>query len=207
MAPGPDDDATTTTRERILREASYAFARKGYGATSTREIADAVHIRQPSLFHHFATKADIMKELLSHSLDAPTAVAERAAAADGPATDRLYEYLVFDIVHIVGSPYALGGLHDDDVMELPEFGAWHALRDRLRAAREAMVAQGIAAGEFVDVGVEFATLVLTSVIRGATTVYSGAIPTDPGLAMRIAVYALRGLLVDPGALNAPGAPR
>jgi AcrR family transcriptional regulator len=204
MGPGPDDDTTTTTRERILRAASHSFARRGYAATSTREIADAVQIRQPSLFHHFATKADIMKELLSHSLDEPTAVAERAAAAEGSATDRLYEYLVFDIVHIVGSPYALGGLHDDDVMELPEFAAWHALRDRLRAAREAMVAQGIAAGEFVDVGVEFATLVLTSVIRGATTVYSGAIPADPDLAMRIAVYALRGLLVDPGALTSGG---
>ncbi|MCC6830898.1 MAG: TetR/AcrR family transcriptional regulator [Thermoleophilia bacterium] len=189
------------TRERILREASFLFARKGYGATSTREIGEAVGIRQPSLFHHFASKAEIMMELLAHSLGRPTDVAEALAAADGPATGRLHRYLVFDALHIVGSPYDLGGLNDDDVMELPEFREWHALRARLRGAREEMVAQGIRDGEFIDVGVEFAAMALTNVIISATQVYSGRLPADPGLAMRIAVFAMRGLVIDPAALD------
>ena len=56
--------APTTTRERILTEASRLFAERGYDGTSTRQIADAVGIRQPSLFHHFASKQAIMEELL-----------------------------------------------------------------------------------------------------------------------------------------------
>ena len=42
----------SSTRGRILLEASLLFAQRGFFGTSTRDIADAVRIRQPSLFHH-----------------------------------------------------------------------------------------------------------------------------------------------------------
>ena len=64
----PSDEATTATRERILREASHLFAVRGYYGSSTRDIAAAVGIRQPSLFHHFETKQAIFEELLKYSL-------------------------------------------------------------------------------------------------------------------------------------------
>ncbi|MGH2596951.1 MAG: helix-turn-helix domain-containing protein [Actinomycetota bacterium] len=47
-----------STRERILHEASELFARQGYHGTTTRQIADAVGVRQPALFHHFDAKSD-----------------------------------------------------------------------------------------------------------------------------------------------------
>lgn len=191
------------TRDRILREASILFARKGYGATSTREIAQAVEIRQPSLFHYFASKAEIMKELLAFSLERPTRIAERLADDPRPAAERLYEYLLADTLHILGSPFDLGGLDSDSVMELPEFGAWREQRERLRAARRRMIAQGVASKEFVDVGVEFATHALTGVMLGATRSYSGRQIEDAvELAERIAAFALRALLVDVDALDA-----
>src|SRR4249919_3782708 len=126
--------ATTTpalgTRERILREASALFARRGYAATTTREIAEAVAVRQPSLFHHFASKSDIMKALLSHSFTRPTLFAEKLAQSDGAAADRLYEYVLFDTLFILASPYNLTGLDTDDVMEALEFRKWYVQRDR-----------------------------------------------------------------------------
>lgn len=203
MAPVVDA-ASESTRHRVLREASVLFASKGYGATSTREIADAVGVRQPSLFHHFASKADIMRELLSHGLERPTQVAERLAAERGPAADRLYEYVLFDTVHILTSPFDLGGLDSDAVMERPEFAEWAAVRDRLRAARRRMIAEGIASGEFEDVGVEFAAHALTGVLLGVIRAYSGQRVEDPGeLGNRIARFALRALLANPAATKLP----
>jgi AcrR family transcriptional regulator len=70
------------THDRILREASVLFARKGYGSTSTREIARAVSIQQRSLFDHFDSKAEVVQELLMHGLSLPRAAAERLAAED-----------------------------------------------------------------------------------------------------------------------------
>lgn len=187
---------------RILVAASDLFSRKGYAATSTREIAQAVGIRQPSLFHHFAAKTEIAKVLLSYSLDEPTAIAERLAAAQGPATERLYAYMVFDITYLLDSPFHLGGLSYDDVMERPEFRPWHLKRARLRTARAAMISQGIQSGEFIDVGADFATEMLTGIFLSVTTTYSGqnaATPED--LATRIAIFALRGLSTDPAAIG------
>ncbi|MBW2493378.1 MAG: helix-turn-helix transcriptional regulator [Deltaproteobacteria bacterium] len=57
------------TRELILREASRLFAARGYLGTSTREIAAAVGIQQPSLYNHFASKQAIAEALLDYDLE------------------------------------------------------------------------------------------------------------------------------------------
>lgn len=53
-----------TAREEILDAAAELFTTKGFASTSTRSIADAVGIRQSSLYHHFKTKDDILEDLL-----------------------------------------------------------------------------------------------------------------------------------------------
>src|SRR5262245_55974803 len=109
------DARRTATRERILYEASKLFAALGYHATTTREIARAVGIRQPSLFHHFASKREIMQALLSYDLD-EFAFVEAIAAQSGRAGARLYRYLRDDVALVTHSPYNLSGLYTDEVM-------------------------------------------------------------------------------------------
>jgi TetR/AcrR family transcriptional regulator len=48
-----------STSERILDAAEAHFARHGYGAASLGDIADAVKIRTPSLYKHFASKREL----------------------------------------------------------------------------------------------------------------------------------------------------
>ncbi|HTT83805.1 MAG TPA: TetR/AcrR family transcriptional regulator [Rhizomicrobium sp.] len=79
----------TGTRERILDCAANLYSRHGYGEGSVRNIAAAIGIRGPSLYHHFASKEEITLELFriaahtaSAELDAVTA---RAAEMDGEA--------------------------------------------------------------------------------------------------------------------------
>jgi AcrR family transcriptional regulator len=201
----PPTGGPATTRERILREASVLFARKGYAATTTRQIAEAVGIRQPSLFHHFPTKAHIMQELLAYGLVPPARFAERVAADARPATERMYDYLMFDVQHIMASPYDFGGLFMDAVMDLPEFQDWTAVLHRLRGARQRIVADGISSGEFADVGVEFATHTLTGIMLGVTRSFSGLSTEEAAdRGRRIATFALRALLADPTAVPARG---
>ena len=58
-------------REEILDAAAELFTNHGYANTSTRKIADAVGVRQASLYHHFATKDDILEALLAGTVDEP----------------------------------------------------------------------------------------------------------------------------------------
>ena len=58
-----------SSRDRILDAAEARFAEKGFRATSIGEIADDVGIRGPSLYKHFATKADLYHEVARRLLD------------------------------------------------------------------------------------------------------------------------------------------
>ena len=69
-----------TAREEILDAAAELFTNLGYASTSTRGIADAVGVRQASLYHHFATKDDI--------LDADGACARWFSTATSPNSTR-----------------------------------------------------------------------------------------------------------------------
>lgn len=56
-------------RDYIVASAAELFARKGIGATTVREIADAVGILSGSLYHHFESKDAIVQEILTEYLD------------------------------------------------------------------------------------------------------------------------------------------
>src|SRR5580658_9631334 len=62
----PPERATT---ERLFDAAAALFWREGYAATTTREIASALGIQQASLYHHMASKEDLLYRLCLSSLE------------------------------------------------------------------------------------------------------------------------------------------
>jgi AcrR family transcriptional regulator len=61
--------ADKSTQERVLDTAAELFWTKGFGATTTREIAASLGIRQASLYHHVASKEKLLYQLCVTSLD------------------------------------------------------------------------------------------------------------------------------------------
>ena len=183
------------TRERILREASRLFGQKGFHGTSTREIADAVDIRQPSVFHHFPSKRDIMSELIDIDHIEAAAVAERQAAAEGSAALRLYRYLVWDISFICRCPYDLTSV--ESVINDPLFADKMERRDALKAARRSMIEQAIESGEFVEVDADLAEKAIVWVLQGDIAETAGQeLPDADEIAEQLATFMLRALLKD-----------
>lgn len=74
-------------RDEIVKKAAELFARRGFEATTIREIAAAVNILSGSLYHHFGTKEDIlhravtpaMEQLRSRTIEVGEAVADPEA--------------------------------------------------------------------------------------------------------------------------------
>lgn len=56
------------TANRILDVAEELFARKGYGATSLRDIASQVGLQQPGLYKHFSGKEDLYRQVYERAL-------------------------------------------------------------------------------------------------------------------------------------------
>ncbi|HEX6473179.1 MAG TPA: TetR/AcrR family transcriptional regulator [Streptosporangiaceae bacterium] len=69
-------------REHLVRLAAELFAKKGFQATTVREIADEAGILSGSLYHHFDSKESIVDEVLSGFFD-ELLPANRAAVERG----------------------------------------------------------------------------------------------------------------------------
>jgi AcrR family transcriptional regulator len=60
---GSGGQVGASTREKILDVALDLFTDQGFDGTSMREIAERLHISKPAIYHHFASKEDILMAL------------------------------------------------------------------------------------------------------------------------------------------------
>lgn len=128
-----------TPRAEILDAAAELFTTRGYASTSTRAIADAVGIRQASLYHHFAAKDDILEALLDETISAPL---ELVARMDGgePAEVRLYALAWFDVRQLSSARWNLGALYLLPELRSERFADLRLRRNELREHYERLAA-------------------------------------------------------------------
>ncbi|NMO00291.1 TetR/AcrR family transcriptional regulator [Gordonia sp. TBRC 11910] len=123
-----------TPEEEILDAAAELFAANGFARTSTRAIAEAVGVRQASLYHHFATKDDILDSLLVRTVDTPLRLAHWLSASEHPAAQRLWAMAWFDAHQLLASKWNLGVLLQLPETRDPKFAQFFGKRSALRAA-------------------------------------------------------------------------
>lgn len=68
----------TSTRERILSEGAQLFVARGYHGVSMREVAAAVGVTKPALYHHYADKEALFLAILNGALAGLLGVVERS---------------------------------------------------------------------------------------------------------------------------------
>lgn len=140
MRPG------ATARDEILDAAAELFTSQGFANTSTRAIADAVGIRQSSLYHHFATKDEILGELLNGTVAPGLAFARavcarkdqtgRQAASESDevvaAAARLHAVSLYDGIQLCNARWNLGVLYHLPEARAERFEMFLADRRELR---------------------------------------------------------------------------
>ncbi len=125
-----------TGREQILDASAELFTTHGYATTSTRAIAEAVGIRQASLYHHFRTKDDILEALLvgtvTPTLPVADALLDRPAGSAAQAAARLHALALHDGSQLCATRWNLGALYLLPELRRERFGPFRAARERLR---------------------------------------------------------------------------
>lgn len=124
-------------RDVILDHAAQLFTSRGFAGTSTRHIAEAVGIRQASLYFHFTNKGDILHELLEQTIR-PTydkvAKIEELADEHGWATV-LYVLVLVDVHTLAIAPHNAGLLTRlPDVTSQPTYDRFITVRRELTEA-------------------------------------------------------------------------
>jgi AcrR family transcriptional regulator len=77
----------------ILDVAVAAFNQYGYDATSMGVLADRLGLSKSAIYHHFASKDEILERALDDALSGLEGVLNEADAAPGRAADRLDQVL------------------------------------------------------------------------------------------------------------------
>jgi AcrR family transcriptional regulator len=103
----------STARDEILDAAGELFTTQGYVSTSTRTIAEAVGVRQASLYHYFKTKDDILSALLHQTVTPTLGFISTLVDAAPPLTaiEHLHALAAFDGTQLLHSKWNLGALY------------------------------------------------------------------------------------------------
>jgi AcrR family transcriptional regulator len=84
-------------RAMILQVATRRFAEFGFAATTVRQIADEVDILSGSLFHHFATKEEMLHEIVRDAVLYMRDNTVRIARAPCDAEQKLVALILLDL--------------------------------------------------------------------------------------------------------------
>jgi TetR/AcrR family transcriptional regulator len=137
-------------RERLLEAAVGLFVRKGYHATSVREIVEAAGVTKPVLYYWFKSKEGVFHALMEMAVEAHTEVVARVLAHPGTAAEKIL-LLGEQVLALIRENADVVRLFDA-VYYGPREGApnvdFDALHGEFRRVLFGLIDEGVRAGEF-----------------------------------------------------------
>lgn len=180
-------DVALPRREQLLRTAISLFHQHGYAAVSMDDIGATVGIAGPSIYHHFATKAELLLGAYDH---ASALIPVPAPRTEQPAHDLLRRYAAT----VVGER-ELFGVYVTEAINLPD-NSRRSVSDAVRADIERWVS--VLQAERRDLTPTHAELLVhaaRSIVHDITRI--GRLHTRPAVVEEIVALA-GALLASPG---------
>lgn len=149
MARSRPIDTTDAQRQRIMDAAEAMIRRHGPGKTNVVDVARELGQTHASVYRYFGSKAELFDALVERWLARVSEPLEPIAKGEGPAADRLRQWLMALFrakVRKVTADPELFSTYQAMVAQSPKAVAHHLnmLDDHVAA----IVAQGVASGEF-----------------------------------------------------------
>ncbi len=186
------------TRQGILEAAAKIFSQKGFHATSMQDIAEAVQLQKASLYHHFASKQEILVEILDQALDLINARLEMVRLQDLSADEKLRQAMV-SYLQTVAENQNLAAVLLLEVRSLdPELKARLASRrERFEGLWKDLIIEGKHQGVFNNVDPSLTGRAIMGVMNWTVTWYRHDGPRSATeIADRYADLLLEGLLAN-----------
>ena len=191
-------------RTEILRAAARVFRRLGLADAGMREIAQEAGLSPGNLYHYFSGKDQILLFCQERTLERLLAAADRARRSDASASERLRQVLRAHVHAMLDD--LEGATAHLEVEALPQALRAPVIerRDAYERALRAMVAQGVARGEFGPCDPALVTRAMLGAVNWSARWYrpEGA-KSSASIADAMADYLVNGLR---GAENARAQP-
>lgn len=181
----------STAREEILDASAELFTNQGFATTSTHQIAEAVGIRQASLYYHFPSKTEIFLTLLKSTVEPSLAMAERLAESEATPAQRLWSLVATEAQILLTQRWNVGRLYQLPVAKSEEFQEYHSARqDLVRIFREHAAALVGADDPRIELPFHLALTVVEMRPNDGTAPAEGAAASLPPQSVMVADAAL-----------------
>lgn len=166
-------------RERIIGAALQAFSARGFEATTTAQIADALQMTGPALYHYFAAKDELLLACVTHLLDLLLAALTQAAAGPGSPADRLAQavrvQIGLELRHGAAAPLVNAHLYGPRYLtDLLSPAQQTLLRDQQRALVQVyrgLIDEGLACGQLATAQPGIAAFNVLAVVQYTSVWY------------------------------------
>jgi AcrR family transcriptional regulator len=129
----------------VVATAVALFNEKGYDATSVGDLAAALGVTKSAVYHHVASKEELLAAALDEALVGLEAAVRAAAGGDGPAYERLEQVLRGSVAVLVTHQPAVTLLlrvHGNSPTELAALERRRAIDEALATLVRAAAAEG-----------------------------------------------------------------
>lgn len=166
-------------REAVLRAAVKSFNEKGFHATSLDEVATALNVTKPTIYHYFGTKDDILFECVRRGLEAIREAAEAVESDRGGGLKRLRR-LMHDYAVIMTMDFGMCVIRTADHELSPESRAkFRALKREIDHTVRRVVEQGMTDGTLAKGDPRLVTFTLTGALNWIARWYDPKGPLTP----------------------------
>lgn len=144
-------DKPNSDRHRAIRDSAAAlFAKNGIAQTSVREIADSVGILSGSLYHHFASKDQVVEEIITIYLGDLHERFRTAAAQDSDPRGALENLIRASLEMIRDSPEAtqIYQTEGNYIRKLPQSDHVRSVVSQIQQIWIDVINRGVGSGAF-----------------------------------------------------------
>lgn len=154
-------------RQAVLLTAVRFFNAKGFHATSLADVAQALKVTKPTIYHYFPSKDDILFECVRLGLDALRDAAQRAADQGGSGRDRLRALMVEYGLIMTRDFGKCVTLTSDDLLGEASRAKFRALKREIHEMLQSVIEDGLRDGSISGSGAGQDARIIAFTIAGA----------------------------------------
>lgn len=173
--------STLNRKQQILIIASRLFVRKGYNATSMRDLAREVGVEPASIYSHYRSKEEILKIICDRIADEFFEAQEKKINSDETPVVKLRQAIIAHISVIANNMgFASVFFKEWKFFTEPNYTSFAAKRSIYESIFRKIIQEGIEKAYFEEVDVNFIIKLLFSMMNDTSEWYSkdGALSPD-----------------------------
>lgn len=187
--------AALSTKQIIRQTAEKLFQERGYAAIGMRELAREVGIEAPSIYNHYKSKDDLLREICADIADQFFKAFDAAVAVEDKGAKKLKAAIKAHIGVIANNIEASEVFFSEWMfLEEPHLARFKKLRYEYEMRFRDIIEKGMKRGDFKKANPKLAVFVIFSALNATYDLYSSNERlTQEEIAEEIANLLLKGL--------------